>query len=58
MHSGPMQTPSHSQNKYFILFIDDFAKMTWVYFMMQKSKVFGIFLKSLKSLLNRKLTTA
>ena len=42
---GPMRTPSHSQNMYFILFIDDFTRMTWVYFMRQRSEVFTIFKK-------------
>ena len=42
---GPMQTPSHAQNRYFILFIDDYTRMTWVYFMRQKSEVFSIFKK-------------
>jgi transposase InsO family protein len=42
---GPMHTPSHLQNRYFILFIDDFTRMTWVYFMRQKSEVFTIFKK-------------
>jgi transposase InsO family protein len=41
----PMQTPSHSQNMYFILFINDYSRMTWVYFMRQKSEVFNIFKK-------------
>ncbi|KAL0289281.1 UNVERIFIED_CONTAM: Retrovirus-related Pol polyprotein from transposon TNT 1-94 [Sesamum angustifolium] len=26
---GPMRTPSHEQNRYFILFIDDYSRMTW-----------------------------
>lgn len=30
---GPMNTLSHAQNRYFILFIDDLTCMTWVYFM-------------------------
>ena len=29
---GPMRTPSNEQNRYFILFIDDYTRMTWVYF--------------------------
>ncbi|KAL0300270.1 UNVERIFIED_CONTAM: Retrovirus-related Pol polyprotein from transposon RE1 [Sesamum angustifolium] len=37
---GPMRTPSHEQNRYFILFIDDYSRMTWVYFMREKSEVF------------------
>ncbi|GJV94795.1 retrovirus-related pol polyprotein from transposon TNT 1-94 [Tanacetum coccineum] len=42
---GPMRNPSHGNNLYFILFIDDFSRMTWVYFMKEKSQVFGIFKK-------------
>jgi transposase InsO family protein len=42
---GPMNTLSHGKNRYFILFIDDFTRMTWVYFMRQKSEVFVIFKK-------------
>jgi transposase InsO family protein len=42
---GPMNTLSHAQNRYFILFIDDLTRMTWVYFMRQKSEVFVIFKK-------------
>jgi hypothetical protein len=30
---GPMSTASLSNNMYFILFIDDFSRMTWVYFL-------------------------
>ncbi|KAL5573510.1 hypothetical protein UlMin_023107 [Ulmus minor] len=26
---GPMRTPSNDQNRYFILFIDDYTRMTW-----------------------------
>ncbi|KAL0370795.1 UNVERIFIED_CONTAM: Retrovirus-related Pol polyprotein from transposon RE1 [Sesamum angustifolium] len=43
--SGPMRTPSHEQNRYFNLFIDDYSRMTWVYFMREKSEVFKIFKK-------------
>ena len=42
---GPMRTPSHENNRYFILFIDDFSRMTWVYFLKEKSEVFGVFKK-------------
>jgi len=40
-----MRTPSHHNNRYFILFIDDFSRMTWVYFLKVKLEVFGIFKK-------------
>ncbi|KAK4398323.1 Retrovirus-related Pol polyprotein from transposon TNT 1-94 [Sesamum angolense] len=46
---GPMRTPSHEQNRYFILFIDDYSRMTWVYFMREKSEVFKVFKKFKKS---------
>ena len=42
---GPMRTTSHGGNKYFILFIDDYSRMTWVYFMKERSQVFSIFKK-------------
>jgi hypothetical protein len=49
---GPMRTPSLNNNKYFILFIDDFSRMTWVYFIKEKSEVFGIF-KKFKTLVEK-----
>ncbi|KAL4362450.1 hypothetical protein GQ457_04G012430 [Hibiscus cannabinus] len=42
---GPHRTLSLGGNKYFILFIDDFTRMTWVYFMIEKSEVFKVFKK-------------
>lgn len=42
---GPMRTPSHNGNMYFLLFIDDFSRMTWVYFMKGKPEVLEIFKK-------------
>lgn len=33
---GQMKTLSHAGNRYFIIFIDDYSRMTWVYFMRQK----------------------
>ena len=46
---GPMKTISLSGNKYFILFIDDYAKMCWVYFIKLKNEVFSTF-KQFKAL--------
>ena len=40
-----MHTPSHAENIYFILFVDDFTIITWVYFIRQKSKNFIVFNK-------------
>ncbi|KAL0323577.1 UNVERIFIED_CONTAM: Retrovirus-related Pol polyprotein from transposon TNT 1-94 [Sesamum angustifolium] len=49
---GPMRTPSHEQNRYFILFIDDYSRMTWVYFIREKSEVFKVF-KKFKNLVEK-----
>lgn len=46
---GPMSIPFHGNNLYLILFIEDFSRMTWVYFMRQKTEVLTIF-KTFKSL--------
>lgn len=49
-HIGP---PSMTQSRYFILFIDDYTWMTWVYFLREKSEVFGIF-KRFKAFVEKK----
>ena len=42
---GPMSTESIDQNKYFVLFIDDLTRITWVYFLRSKGDVFSVFKK-------------
>ncbi|KAI5320266.1 hypothetical protein L3X38_039974 [Prunus dulcis] len=42
---GPMQTASMSENRYFLLFIDDHTRMAWVYFLINKSNAFECFKK-------------
>jgi hypothetical protein len=41
---GPLSSPSFSGCKYFLTFIDDFSRRTWVYFLKLKSEVFDMFL--------------
>jgi transposase InsO family protein len=41
---GPFSSPSFSGCKYFLTFIDDFSRRTWVYFLKLKRKVFDKFL--------------
>jgi transposase InsO family protein len=41
---GPLPSPSFSGFKYFLTFIDDFSRCTWVYFLKLKSEVFDMFL--------------
>lgn len=42
---GPIEVESLGGNKYFVTFIDDATRRTWVYMMKHKSEVFGIFQK-------------
>ncbi|CAL8165963.1 unnamed protein product [Prunus armeniaca] len=40
---GPTRTPSFNGKKYFLLFVDDYSRMMWVYFLEQKSEAFSFF---------------
>ena len=42
---GPISQSSFGKSNYFLLFIDDFSRKTWVYFLKQKSEVFEVFKK-------------
>lgn len=42
---GPINPSSLGKNNYFVLFIDDFSRKTWVYLLKQKSEVFRTFQK-------------
>ena len=37
---GVTPVPSHARYKYFVTFIDDYSRFTWIYFLRSKSKVF------------------
>ena len=39
--SGPVQTMSIGGCKYFLTFIDDYSRKTWVYFLKHKSNAFS-----------------
>ncbi|GKV49381.1 hypothetical protein SLEP1_g56135 [Rubroshorea leprosula] len=49
---GPMNTLSLNKSKYFIVFVDDFNRLTWVYFAKEKSDAFPIF-KKFKALIEK-----
>jgi len=49
---GPMKTPSHAGNRFFITFIDYYSRMCWVYFMRQKSEALSI-LKKFQKMVER-----
>ena len=42
---GPVLVPSLGGSKYYLSFIDEFSKMTWIYFLKKKSEVFEKFLE-------------
>ncbi|KAK2456950.1 putative mitochondrial protein [Trifolium repens] len=42
---GPIKPRSLGKSNYFLLFIDDFSRKTWVYFLKEKSEVFKNFKK-------------
>ncbi|KAL5810692.1 hypothetical protein ACOSQ4_027260 [Xanthoceras sorbifolium] len=46
---GPLTPVSNGQNQYFLTFIDDYSRKTWVYLLKRKSEVFGYF-KEFKTL--------
>ena len=41
--NGPIKTCTHRGAKYFVTFINDFTRKTFVYFLIQKSQVFDKF---------------
>ena len=42
---GPIMLTSLGKNKYFLIFVDDFSRKTWIYFLKEKFKVFSAFKK-------------
>ncbi|RZC11614.1 Retrovirus-related Pol polyprotein from transposon TNT 1-94 [Glycine soja] len=49
---GPSSTPSFGGRRYFLLFVDDYTRMMWVYFIQQKSDAFFCF-KEFKALVKK-----
>jgi len=46
---GPLKVPSLGKFVYYVSFIDDFSRNTWIYFLKKKSEVFDRF-KEFKAL--------
>lgn len=40
---GPLESPYLSHDVYFLTFIDDFGRKSWVYFLKHKTETFGKF---------------
>ena len=41
---GPAPIPSVLGYKYYVIFVDDFGRFTWLFLLKQKSEVFNVFL--------------
>jgi len=41
----PIKPSSHGKSNYFLLFVDDFSRKTWVYFLTEKNEAFGVLRK-------------
>ena len=42
---GPFPVTSYKGFRYFVLFVDNFTRFTWIYFLKNKSDVYSIFLE-------------
>ncbi|KAL5799496.1 hypothetical protein ACOSQ3_032574 [Xanthoceras sorbifolium] len=49
---GPLTPVSNGHNQYFLTFIDNYSRKTWVYLLKKKSEVFGYF-KDFKTLVEK-----
>ena len=47
---GPVKVPSLGKSVYYVSFIDDFSRSTWIYFLKEKYEVFDRF-KEFKALM-------
>jgi len=57
---GPMEKESLGKSKYYVIFIDDYSRMKWVYFVHHKSEVinkFKIFKAQVENQLEKKIKT-
>jgi hypothetical protein len=53
---GPAPVNSSDGNKYYLLFVDDFSRFSWLYLLKHKSDVFSIF-KSFKATVENQFST-
>ncbi|MCH81386.1 gag-protease polyprotein, partial [Trifolium medium] len=54
---GPMQVESIGGKRYALVVVDDFSRYTWIEFLKEKSKTFGIFRELCLQVQNEKSTT-
>jgi len=41
---GPAQTPTLNGNRYYIIFVDDYSRFMWIYFLKEKSEALEKFI--------------
>lgn len=51
--AGPQRTPSFNGSLYYVIFIDDYTRFCWIFFIKYKSEVAGIFWKFKKMVENQ-----
>ena len=51
---GPMKVPSLGKSVYYVSFIDDISRNTWIYFIKKKSEFFDMF-KEFKALVENQI---
>ncbi|CAF4918661.1 unnamed protein product [Pieris macdunnoughi] len=51
---GPMETKSIGYSRYFLFFVDDFSRMSFVYFLQNKSEVYSYF-KEFKAMVEKQM---
>jgi hypothetical protein len=51
---GPVPVPSLGKSMYYVSFIDDYSRNTWIYFLRKKSEVFDKF-KEFKALVENQI---
>lgn len=57
---GPAPVPSLSGSRYYVIFVDDYSRFTWIYIMKHKSEVFShfqAFRASVEKAFDRPITT-
>ena len=42
---GPFSTASTAKHGYYVIFVDDFSRKCWIYFMQKKDQMFSNFLE-------------
>ena len=40
---GPFSVPSTAKHKYYVIFVDDFSRKCWIFFMQSKSETYSKF---------------